>query len=163
MLIPAGEKLFALDAEIQGCSAVQSVLIPETGLVKPGWSDDFYAQAWQNLTANAGKPIAGPLLVLQGEADTSIPFPITTAGVNSTCTAFPKSSLDYVTFANVTHVPVLFASQRLWLGWIEDRFAGKGVNEGCQTSRFASARPYQKYQRETNWFLEYATQAYELA
>jgi len=162
-LTPAGEKLVALAAEIQGCSAVQSVLFAETGLVKPGWSENYYAQAWQNLTANGGKPVAGPFLVLQGESDPLVPYPITTAAVNSTCTAYPKTQLEYVTFANVTHIPVLFASQRIWLDWIDDRFADKVVSEGCQSSRFNSARPYQNYQAETNWYLGYATQAYEIA
>ncbi len=163
LLTSAGEKIVAFDAEIQGCNAVGTALAGISGLVKPDWFDNFYVQAWQNLTVNGGKRIAGPLLVLQGEADPSIPFPLTTAGVQRTCQAFPKSRLEYVSFANVTHVDLMFASQRVWLDWIEDRFADRPVAVGCRTSRLESARPYQDYLVERNWYLEYVTQPYEIA
>lgn len=99
---------------------MHSVVFAETSLGKSGWSDNFFAQAWQNLTARR-KPIVGPLLVLQGEADPSIPFPVTTAGVKSTCTASSQPQLEYITFANVMHVPATIASQRTWVDCIEDR------------------------------------------
>jgi hypothetical protein len=132
-------------------------------LAQPGWSHSFYVNAYQNLVVSGGRKIAGPLLVLQGEAEPSAPFPITTAAVSETCDLFPNSQLEYLTFANVTHVPVTYATQRIWLRWIEDRFAGVAVPKGCQRTNFTSARPYQYYQAETNWFIEYALKGYETA
>jgi len=163
ILTPAGQNRSALLAQIQGCNAVAPELLAATGLAQPGWSQSFYVKAYQNLIITGGRKIAGPLLVLQGELDPAVPFPITTEAVSETCELHPESQLEYMTFANVTHVPVMYASQRIWLRWIEDRFAGAAAPKGCTRSNFTSARPYQYYQADTNWFVEYATEAYETA
>jgi len=65
------------------------------------------------------------MLVLQGTADNGVPFPVTTIAVNQTCSAYLQSQLDYAMFEGATHVPVLYASQQIWLDWIADRFAWK--------------------------------------
>jgi hypothetical protein len=103
-------------------------------------------------------------LILQGELDPAVPIPITTAAVNATCTQYPESQLEYLTFANVTHVPVMYAAQRTWLEWIEDRFEGIDVSDGCKVQNTSSVRPYKYYQSDINWFIEYAAQPrYEIA
>lgn len=157
----AGEKRLALLKDIQGCDPVQSQLFAD-GLVQAGFQSTFYAKAYQQLTSNGVRKIAGPMLVLQGEADTTVPFAVTATATNETCQMFPESQLEFVTFANVSHVPVLYAGQRVWLKWIEDRFAGVPVKKVCQVQGFESALEYQRYQVETNWFLEFATQGYEV-
>jgi pimeloyl-ACP methyl ester carboxylesterase len=161
ILTPAGLKISAFMSEIQGCNAVIPYLLLAPGLAYTNWTKNYYVQSYQNLSASGGKNIAGPLLVLQGDADTSAPAPFTTAAVSATCKSYPNSQLEYIIFANVTHVPVMYASQRIWLSWIEDRFAGVAVSKGCAQSNHTSARPYQYYQADTNWYLEYATQLYE--
>ncbi|KAI9845502.1 MAG: hypothetical protein M1837_004841 [Sclerophora amabilis] len=161
-LLPAGQGRLALASEIQGCQSVTSVLFG-SGLAQPEWSQSVYAKALDKLVLNGGREIGGPMLVIQGEDDPLIPFPVTTSAVDKTCDLYSESQLEYVTFAGVTHVPVMYAAQRTWLRWIEDRFAGCAAPQGCHRSNFTSARPYQHYQADANWFLEFATQAYEIA
>lgn len=152
-----------LNVEIQGCWNTGLELFSDSGLVQANWTSNPYARAYATLTDPSGRPFAGPMLVLQGEADAAVPFPVVTASVARTCELHPDSALEYVTFAGVDHVPVLFASQRLWLDWIAARFAGQEVGKGCRRRNFSSARPYEYYQQEQNWFVEFATDAYETA
>lgn len=74
----------------------------------------------------------------------------------------------------MTHVPVLFASQRLWLAWIAERFglsvavtsrSGSTFGGGrCRSTNFTSAPfPTEDYQTELGYYLELATQAYQVA
>ena len=163
LLTPAGIGRLSLTAEIQGCFSTATELFADQGLAQPDWTDNHYVQAYNNLTNPAGKPIAGPMLVIQGDRDSSIPLPITTASVHETCTKYPDSQLHYSTFAGASHVPAMFASQRLWLEFIEARFAGTAFEKGCRTTNYSSARPYRYYQREQSWFVEYAVDAYETA
>ena len=58
----------------------------------------------------------------------------TTLAVNRTAEAFPGSQPEYVLIPNVAHVPALQASQRLWMEWIPDRFAGHEVTHKVQSN-----------------------------
>lgn len=164
ILTPAGIGRLALTADIQGCLSTATELFADADLVQPDWTSNHYVQAYNNLTNPAGKPFAGPLLVIQGDSDASVPFPVVTASVNETCTRYPAASrLQYAVFAGVAHVPVMFASRRLWLDWIADRFKGSEVRKGCRTTEYRSERDYRYYQKEQSWFVEYAVDAYETA
>ncbi len=74
------------------------------------------------MLSNGGKEIAGPLLAVHGVTDDRLSSAASTAAVNRTAEAFPESQLEYVLIPNVTHVPTIQASQRLWMSWIADRF-----------------------------------------
>ena len=161
ILTPAGLGRWNLNVELDGCLSTGAELFAGQDFVYANWTSNANVQTYTNLTDPAGKPIAGPMLLLQGENDNAVPFPVTSASVQETCTLHPDSQLQYSTFANVSHVPVMFASQRLWLDFIEARFAGETVAKGCQRTNYSSARPYQYYQKEQSWFLEFATAAYE--
>ncbi|KAL8999189.1 MAG: hypothetical protein Q9188_005944 [Gyalolechia gomerana] len=163
ILTPAGLARYALLSELQGCNSVVSVSFLQPELYQPAWYDTAYAKRFFDLTSNGGQPVAGPLLVLQGEGDPEIPLPITSNAVNLTCRAHPNSQIQYLTYPGVGHTPVMFASQVTWLDWIADRFAGKPVSNGCRSSSIASTRPYNEYQVSPNWFIEFATASYETA
>jgi len=162
ILTPAGVKSLNLLSEVQGCNSPTFELFSEPGLFQPDWPKNHYVQAFQSLTANGDHPIAGPMLVIQGEVDNLVPLQLTTEAVDKVCKDFPESQLEYVTLADVTHVPAVYASQRQWLAWIKDRFANKVAAQGCGRSRLASPRPYQFYQKEENWYIKAATQVYEI-
>ena len=163
ILTAAGLAHSKLYADLQGCWNTGLKLFADSGLLQANWTSNPYARAYATLTNPSGKAFAGPMLVLQGEADAAVPFPVTTAAVSRTCELYPDSALEYATFAGVDHVPVLFASQHLWLDWIGARFAGQEVAKGCRRQNYSSARPYEYYQQEQNWFVEFATDAYETA
>ena len=162
VLTPAGIKRLSLLSEIQGCNSVVFALFAGSGLLQPDWPQSPYVQAFQNLTANGQHPVAGPMLVIEGEADNLVPLNLTTAAVDNVCKSYPKTHLEYTTLVNVTHIPAVYASQRQWLAWIGDRFAGKETVPGCSRSGLASPRPYQYYQKEENWYIKAATQTYEI-
>ena len=164
LLTSSGVKRLALLSELQGCnSVVEKIFLGPDDFVRSDRSQNPYVQAYQNLTATGGRPIAGPLLVIQGEADLAVPFQVTNNAIDKTCGLFPQSQLEYATFAGVTHVPVMYAAQRVWLKWIEDRFAGVPTPSECHRSNYSSARPYQDYQRDGNWYIKLAGEPYEVA
>lgn len=164
VLTPEGIKRLNLLREIQGCNSVGSTLLrgQAVSLIRPEVLENGYVNAFQKLVGTGGKEIAGPMLVLQGTADTNVPAPITTKYVNLTCTMFPKSAIEYNVYDGATHVPTMYASQREWLRWIDDRFEGK-ESSACKIVERTSVLPQFSYQAEVNWFLEYATQTFQRA
>ncbi|KAI4107797.1 MAG: hypothetical protein LQ339_002407 [Xanthoria mediterranea] len=167
-LTTLGLQRLQLNQEIQGVQSVQLVLWPASDaalLVKDYWwrNDQFYA--FNNVSSIGGKPIAGPMLVLQGDADTAAPLQGALAAINKTCTLYPNSQVELQVYQGADHVPTMYASQQSWLRWIEDRFAGRAVkNTSCGSmGNFTSAMDYRFSQQEPSWYLEYKTQDYETA
>ncbi|KAI4260302.1 MAG: hypothetical protein L6R42_004124, partial [Xanthoria sp. 1 TBL-2021] len=104
-----------------------------------------------------------PLLVLQGLADVNIDAATTTQAVRATCKAFPRSAVQYQTWEGVTHNPIMFAAQQMWLQWIEDRFMGRPVVPGCHESKQSPFLPQMRYKEDANWIIEEETDLYKLA
>lgn len=128
--------------------------------VKPDWKENEHLRKYADLTRNGGKQIEGPLLVIHGEADPmNLPASVDSA-VQKTAELFPKSQLEYVSLPHVTHQPALAGSQRLWMSWIRDRFAGVHVEPGFMRTQLTSARPGDAYHSGQNWYLQPATQFY---
>ena len=161
-LNPMGiERLNFLEA-LNGCTSVGTELWGDFGIVlQSNWTQSWFFDAFNRLASNGGKPVAGPLLVLQGTADPLIPKTITDYAVNETCQLYPDSSLTYLTFEGSGHVPVMYAAQQIWLQWIEDRFKGLPVQPGCLAQLYQPALPVQDYQKQINSFLELADFPYE--
>ncbi|KAK5135731.1 hypothetical protein LTR08_004717 [Meristemomyces frigidus] len=162
-LTDAGIARWKLLHEIQGCGATGGQLF-NTGartvpILRDGWNTSEAAMWFSNVTTNGGRPFAGPMLVLQGTDDPNANEPVTTLSVNKTCAMYPDNQLEYIRWENITHVPVLYAGQHLWLDWIRDRFAGVEAPKGCSTqtmkppSRINGAG-FKGWASQT-WFLEY--------
>ncbi|KAL8706893.1 MAG: hypothetical protein Q9225_007899 [Loekoesia sp. 1 TL-2023] len=161
VLTAEGTRRFNLAAEIQGCNSVFSELLATEDMYQPGWQHEPRVQLYQNVTGAGGRNFSGPLLVVQGAADPVVPAEVVDIAVNQTCERFPDKELEYQSYAGATHVPVMYAAQRNWLQWIGDRFEGRAVEKGCQRKNFQSALPLERYQKELNWFIEYAQDIYE--
>lgn len=161
ILAPDGEKrleaLLQSEAGVAGCIAFMS----EEEILQPSWRQDSYFQKYHSLVSNGGKKIGGPLLILHGDSDPRVSSKVTANAVDNTADSFPSSQLEYVLLSNVTHTPALAASQRLWMDWIADRFAGREVKSHCQRSTLLHARPCASYQMEQNWYLESAKHFYQ--
>ena len=162
-LTSKGERHYNLLEEIGGCNSAYLYLQYQPQLVKPSWETTSAMQKFQNLTGNGGRPISGPLLILQGTGDAVITPNLTTHSVDKTCSLYPDSQIEYARFEGADHVPTLFASQRIWLEWIAERFEGKPVNNGCSHQTYKPARRVKAYQKELAYYLEFATQSYEVA
>lgn len=79
------------------------------------------------MAAQAGLPVAGLFLILEGEADFITGQFGQEKAINTTCSLYPDSRLEFKTFANVTHVPVMYACQCVWLDWIRDNVDSQGL------------------------------------
>ena len=159
-----GVRYYSLLSEIGGCNSAYLQLCYQPGVVKSGWENTPAMQEYQDLIGNGGRPISGPLLVVQGTGDVVVSANLTTHFVNETCALYPDSEIAYATFEGADHVPTLYASQRIWLDWIAERFEGKSVKTRCgSTTAFRPARRVEAYQQELSYFLEIATQSYEVA
>lgn len=162
-LTDAGIARWKLLHDIKGCGLTGAQLFSaERGTVqilKDGWNSSSAAAWYRNATLNGGKPFAGPMLVLQGTEDGNANEPVTSKSVNDTCALYPESQLQYMRFENITHVPVLYAGQHVWLDWIHDRFAGKMAPQGCTQQTVSPPRGINGARFEAwsgqNWFVEY--------
>ncbi|EOD48287.1 putative secretory protein [Neofusicoccum parvum UCRNP2] len=159
----AGAARLRLLRELGGCSSMATVLFATPGInyTQTGWTDGWAAQAYANQSDYGGKQIAGPMLVLQGGMDPLAPEETTSAALNRTCEMYPQSQIRYASFGGVSHVPVLYAGQHIWLDWIEKRFEGVPVDPGCTQAAYESIRDVNSYSEAANYYLQLVTEAYE--
>ncbi len=132
-LTSKGIEYASLLHDVQGCNSTTDQVVGLEGLIQPDSAHTPSLELFVNLTGTGGRPISGPMLVLQGTADSSVPYEVTDQAVNHTCSLFPESKLQYARFEGVEHVPVLYASQQIWLDWIWDRFCDRDVASMCST------------------------------
>ncbi len=158
VLTPEGQQRLAMmDQAKAGLSSGMGLLLG-ANLMNEHWKENPYVQRYYSMISNGGKEIRGPLLVVHGGTDDKLNAAITTAAVNKTAEIFPGSQLEYYFLPNVSHVPALQATQRIWMEWIASRFAGCEVKPECRSVTLTPARPIESYQAEQNWYVEPATQ-----
>ncbi|KAI9667145.1 MAG: hypothetical protein M1831_001322 [Alyxoria varia] len=164
-LTTTGQQLTDLYYNLQGCmSTFTEVVLPSAAKIgKAGWEKSWHLSALNKLSAVGMKPFVGPLLVIQGTGDGSIDVDKVSEVVRRTCEIVRDADLSYVTFEGPDHVPTLYASQTMWLKWIEDRFNGKTASLICQNKRASAAMPYDVYQKALKFFLMWPLYAYEMA
>ncbi|KAI9694111.1 MAG: hypothetical protein M1822_003382 [Bathelium mastoideum] len=166
-LTSAGVAAIEFMQAVQGCNSVATELLEGRGseTVRTDWQNSsYYFNAFDELTAIGGSiPFAGPMLVLQGLADDQVPPESVVATVNETCNSQPESQLQVAYLQGATHVPALFAGQRIWLNWIQERFTGVKVNKGCQRKTYSPALNVSAYQSQPEYFLEWPQYSYETA
>lgn len=179
MLTAEGLARLSLARDQSMCnSAIDELLAdfpgPDNGtLIHRNWTTLPEIQAFLNTTTIGTQPIAGPMLVVQGTEDPAVPYQFTDAAVAATCAANGDKGIRYARFEGVTHVPVLYASQTIWLEFLRERFSGAGAgsdgtvgaaDQQCMITNYTSLpMPVENYQKELGYFLELATMPYEVA
>lgn len=159
VLTPEGKQYLDLVLQIEPWNSVTFNLAKGIQLMKPDWTKNSAVQTYLLFAMSGGEEMEGPLLVIHGESDQSLDVNVTTKTVNKTLDRFPSSKIEYIRIPGVSHVPIVTASQRLWMDWIADRFARFTVKQK-KGSDLIPARPIEFYQPEMNWFIESATQSY---
>ncbi|GAB7358744.1 hypothetical protein MBLNU230_g3973t1 [Neophaeotheca triangularis] len=158
-LTEAGVARLRLLAELGGCNAVSGALFSaeggEVGILKEGWERTEAARWFNSVASNGGKPVAGPMLVIQGTEDGNAILNVTTDGVRRTCEAYPESELEYVVFEGLGHVPVLYGGQHVWLDWVADRFRGVAAGKCCSKETVSPPRGVENIVPGRNWFISY--------
>lgn len=147
--------------DLQGCNTVLFQLPAGLDILKPNWRDNPHVQQWQELAANGGKAIGGPMLVIQGGMDPIVHAQTTTDAVNETAKMFPMAHIEYNLLPEITHGPAMHAGQRLYMDWIAQRFAQKPTKPGLQSYVAVPVRPASALQPETNFFLALETEPWQ--
>lgn len=168
---------------LQGClsTAIQLYSTDETDLLRPDWKNStdeqgrgvaWYLAAFLNATTITGREkIKGPLLVLQGTVDPTVPEALVSATVNASCAvaaAARDTTIDYVRFKDVSHTPVMYVAQQVWLDWLADRFAGVEARKGCRyenlepvlTSSAGEEGGPGAYQKEIGYYFQWPAYSY---
>ncbi len=95
-------------------------------------ADPWDIEPWKsliNLNTPGHARIPAPVLITQGEADAVIAPSITAAFAKRLCSE--RETVDYRTYARVTHVGVGADTAAFVAHWIADRFAGKRAPTSC--------------------------------
>ncbi|PVI01004.1 alpha/beta-hydrolase [Periconia macrospinosa] len=160
ILTEEGQERMKANKDIGANVVVTKALLFADDFFVPGWEDNEYIQKFNNLTHTGGRPVAGPVLVVQGEKDPMISTPVVTAATEETAKVSPGVSIQYHLYANITHTPVTFAAQHACLDWIIDRFNEKEMEAGLTVENFKPLRPADTYPVRVNWYVELATKPY---
>jgi pimeloyl-ACP methyl ester carboxylesterase len=175
ILTERGIAVSDLAEEISACNAglvtmATNILAedPTITLTKDAFLNSSHAEAWAGMVSVGGKDFEGPLLVLQGTADGIIPESLVTTVVNETCQRFSHRGLHYVRAESVSHVPIVYATQQLWLDWLDEQFRGSPSGDETGHCSFqhiggTASRPLEQYTSDIGYFMQYALEAYSLA
>lgn len=122
------------DVTTKGCwyYAYASFLDAHGGAVlKAGWDRTAGAQKFFAANELGKAPVGGPLLVLTGEADETVPLALVKATVRKACRN--GIALSFHSYPGLDHDPTMEKSTPDQLTWVRERFAGKPFTGNCAT------------------------------
>ena len=162
VLTPEGAQKYSLMQALGACGATSLTLLSDVQVLQSSWTQNPFVQKFQALIAAGGKPIADPLLIIHGESDPFLNVNITSAAVEKTLHEFPTAQLEYIRVPGMSHVTAITSSQRVWMDWIADRFAGRPTSSNGVQPDLVAALPIAAYQPYLNWYLSLATIFYQI-
>jgi pimeloyl-ACP methyl ester carboxylesterase len=98
-------------------------------MLKPGWENNRYVKEFFTRNRAGLKPARGPLLLLSGEADASVPSALTATAVAQLCKQ--KDRVFFVRYPGLNASTVLGNSVSEQISWIRARFAGLPAPSNC--------------------------------
>ncbi|KAL8807057.1 MAG: hypothetical protein Q9223_004271 [Gallowayella weberi] len=155
-----GQRALATMEKLGAGVAASLPLLLGKHLLQPQWQSNRAFRHFLDEIENGGKRTSGALLIIHGETDDRLSIETTVKAVEDTIDAYPESQLEFIRCPEISHVPALQASQRVWMDWITDRFAGREVSRGLRSTTMDIARPRGSYLKEQNWYVEAATEPY---
>jgi pimeloyl-ACP methyl ester carboxylesterase len=120
------------NATTKGCwnYAYASFLgLPPGKIVKPGWDGTAPAEKLFKLDELGTAPIGGPMLVIAGEGDQTVPIASMRGTVQKACRN--GIALTFRSYPGLDHDPTMDQSTPDQLAWVRDRFAGKASAGNC--------------------------------
>jgi pimeloyl-ACP methyl ester carboxylesterase len=102
---------------------------PAGTLLRPKWEKNVWIHRFFDGNAVGGAPIGGPLFVIAGEADQTVPIEGVRAAVKQICAA--KQAVTFRSYPGLDHDPTMEKSTPDQLEWIRARFAGKPAAPNC--------------------------------
>jgi len=108
------------------------VAVPTGTLLRANWDKSPWVHRFFEGNAIGNAPIGGPLLVVAGEADQTVPISGVRAAVKQLCDA--KQPVTFRSYPGLDHDPTMEKSTPDQLEWIRARFAGKPVASSCSSA-----------------------------
>jgi pimeloyl-ACP methyl ester carboxylesterase len=120
------------DAVGQGCwlyGYASYLGIDDTAMLKPDWKSNPWVQRFYRETTAGADPLGGPIFVIAGEADMSVPL----AGIQETVAKACANgqAVTFRSYPGLDHDPTMSESVPDQLAWIRDRLAGKPAPGNC--------------------------------
>jgi pimeloyl-ACP methyl ester carboxylesterase len=103
--------------------------VPSGTLLRPNWEKSVWIHRFFEGNAVGNVPIGGPLLVIAGEADQTVPIAGVRAAVKQMCAA--TQLVTFRSYPGLDHDPAMVKSTPDQLEWIRSRFAGKPATSNC--------------------------------
>ena len=164
ILTPAGLQCLKTYLNLNGCNNVLfQVAASVPNMLQPNWHHNTHLQKYQELAANGGKPILGPLLVIQGADDPIVSAQSVTDGITETLALFPSAQIEYHLLPHVTHASAMYAGQQIYMDWIAARFNGEGVQSGYRKNVAEPVRRGEAQQAEANWIIQEQREPWQAA
>ncbi len=101
-----------------------------TAMLKPGWNHNVWVQRLFKENELGNEPVTGPLLVLAGEADATVPLEGVRQTVAHAC-KIGSRQLRFRSYPGLDHDPAMVQSVPDQIAWIGDRFAGTPAEGSC--------------------------------
>lgn len=120
------------DATRRGCwnyTYASFLDLPPGKIVNPGWDKKPASLRFFENDELGVAPIAGPMLVIAGEADQTVPIETVRATVRKACGN--GLALTFRSYPGLDHDPTMEQSTPDQLAWVRDRFAGKAAADHC--------------------------------
>jgi len=102
---------------------------PSGTLLRAQWEKIVWIHRFFEGNAVGSAPIGGPLLVIAGEADQTVPIEGVRAAVRQICAA--KQPVTFHSYPGLDHDPTMQISTQDQIKWIRARFAGKPATSNC--------------------------------
>lgn len=98
-------------------------------LLRPQWRHSAWIHRFFAANELGNAPVRGPLFVVAGEADQTVPIDGVRAAVKKMCAA--KQLVTFRSYPGLDHDPTMQKSTSDQLAWIRDRFAGEPATSNC--------------------------------
>jgi pimeloyl-ACP methyl ester carboxylesterase len=132
MLTPVAMQRYAAAAS-DGCWYHGYALyadLTSTAMLKPGWNHNPWAQRLFKENSLGEKPVNGPLLVIAGEADATVPIEGVRQTVERACKV-GSALLQLRSYPGLDHDAAMVESVPDQLAWISERFARAPATGSC--------------------------------
>jgi pimeloyl-ACP methyl ester carboxylesterase len=120
------------DVTTKGCwdyAYAAFINAPAGPVLKAGWDQTPAARRFFAENELGRSPIRGPLLMIGGEADETVPFAPLRAMAKRACSN--GIALTFRSYPGLDHDPTMDKSTPDQLTWVRDRFAGKTATNNC--------------------------------
>ena len=161
---------------LRGCNPTAALAladVPVDQITRKGWTENPVVKEFQRRAKVGGKKVAGPMLVVGGEQDIAVPVAYLEPAFDATCEAQGgkggSASLEYVLAEGQSHVPLIQASQVIWMAWVKEKLLGPGKGSsggnyygvrqarkaGCTKTTIPTFRgEFNQHSVITNWLVE---------